>query len=444
MARSESDYQPPSLPFESQDTHMDEEDFLIDRANWTFVNHGAFGGALRCGHVLAQQWRQYLERQPLRYFDRDLLPHLVYAARSLARFSGAERSGVALVPNATTALNAVIAGFVRTHHQKRRSTQEEPTIILWDTSYGSVKKMARQYGARVVEIPFQQDYLALMASKSANTTEIFLQAFQATINETPSLKNALLILDQTTSNTALNFPLEALARRAKEEEMWVLVDGAHGLLAHDVNVSRLHETGVDFYVSNGHKWLSCPRGVGILSCEDEDLRNTVLRQPPIVSHGIDDGYLSRFLWDGTRDYASQLVVPCVLDYWKTAKTDVVRQTLRTKLKQAVQVLAELWHHGCPSDLWPGQVTIAPLQLCSPMCLVRLPEPLCGQRHGTPHITKTSSDAKQVQDFLYDNQVEAPIKCINGVLYVRISCHVYNELQDYERLGNVILQFPMSR
>ena len=93
----------------------------------------AFGGALQCGYDRASQWRAYLEEQPLRFFDRDLLPHLVYSARRIARFCQADRSGIALGPNVTALLNTCIAGYVREYQQAAR-------IVLWDTSYGSVKK----------------------------------------------------------------------------------------------------------------------------------------------------------------------------------------------------------------------------------------------------------------------------------------------------------------
>ena len=62
-------------------------------------------------------------------------------------------------------------------------------------------------------------------------------------------------------------PIEALAKRAKELGMLVLVDGAHGLLAQEVDFRLL--PSVDIYVSNGHKWLSCPRGVAFMYCPNE-------------------------------------------------------------------------------------------------------------------------------------------------------------------------------
>lgn len=299
MAAPDDTYEPPLLPFEDANHphHSNENDFLLDRSHWTFLNHGAFGAALKCGHVRAQQWRQHLEEQPLRYFDRDLLPHLVYAARQLGKFCNVARhsnttsssNGLALVPNVTTAMNAVISGHVRYNTNKDNI---QPRVVLWDTSYGSVKKMAHTYGAEVVEIPFQSMYLEQFVKNEKPAESIFVEALEHTLEQHGSYdywQNDLLILDQTTSNTALNVPIALLAQKAKERGMRVVVDGAHGLLAQDVCLDEMMQH-VDVYVSNGHKWLSCPRGVGMMYCPNETIRETLLRQPAVVSHGIDDGY----------------------------------------------------------------------------------------------------------------------------------------------------------
>jgi isopenicillin-N epimerase len=43
----------------------------------------------------------------------------------------------------------------------------------------------------------------------------------------------------------------------------------------------------------------------------------------------------------------------------------------------------------------------------------------------------------VQDYLHSERIECPVKTVNGRLYVRISAAVYNELEDYEHLGQAV-------
>ena len=402
-------------------------------------------------HSYGTTTRYHLERQPLRYFDRDLLPHLVYSARRLAHFCRAPRDQFTLIPNVTYGLNTVLRGYGRTYEEKSH-------VILWDTSYGSLKKMAHEYcPQRVTEIPVS-DYFDRCWDDSLNDpSDIFELALRETLekiktennnnNNNKQIENALLILDHTTSNTALNMPLKKLSGVAKEMNMLVMVDGAHGILAQDLALNETELPHVDFYLGNGHKWLSCPRGIGFLYCPRAGLRDSILKQPAVISHGIGQGFQSRFLWDGCRDYAAALSVPAVLDFWEQkqeASDSVVdfvddddasflfRTEINTLLREAVQLLGQSWH-GCGGD-WE-RLLLAPLSLHSPMmALVRLPD----RMQSSP---STSDESKAVQDFLYDNLIEVPIKCIRGVLYVRISCHVYNEINEYQRLADTLLRFP---
>ena len=321
-------------------------------------------------------------------------------------------------------------------------------MILWDTSYGSLKKMAHEYcPQRVTEIPVS-DYFDRCWNESSmeddSSSDLFEYALLETLQQMKSednnkqTENALLIIDHTTSNTALNMPLKRLSKIAKEMNMLVMVDGAHGLLAQDLALNESELPHVDFYLGNGHKWLSCPRGVGFLYCPHSKLRDSILRLPAVISHGIGQGFQSRFLWDGCRDYAAALSVPAVLDYWEQKETMIfdsnavpVRTKINYKLREAAQLLSRSWHSN---QDWESSL-LAPWALHSPMmALVRLPDPL----QSSP---STSEQAKAVQDYLYDNFIEVPIKCVRGVLYVRISCHVYNEMHEYQRLADTMLKFP---
>mmetsp|Transcript_114987 Transcript_114987/g.332247 ORF Transcript_114987/g.332247 Transcript_114987/m.332247 type:complete len:213 (+) Transcript_114987:3-641(+) len=210
--------------------------------------------------------------------------------------------------------------------------------------------------------------------------------------------------------------------------MMVMVDGAHALLAQTIDLSTLPH--VDFYVANGHKWMSCPRGIAMMYCPVSDIRDTILEEPAVMSHGIGQGFQSRFLWDGCRDYAAALAVPAVLDFWQARGVTDVQQEMRRNLERAVEILGTEWHQR------KENVTLVPLDLHAPMmALVRLPESL--QRPNG----STSTDAKRIQDYLFDNFIEVPIKCINQTLYVRISCHIYNTCEEYSRLARAITHYP---
>ena len=54
-----------------------------------------------------------METQPLRYFDRDLLPHLAHSNRLMADLINSKKEATTLIQNATVGLNAVIGGYTR-------------------------------------------------------------------------------------------------------------------------------------------------------------------------------------------------------------------------------------------------------------------------------------------------------------------------------------------
>ena len=87
--------------------------------DWTFINHGAFGGALVPAMSIKRRYEDVMEEQPLRFVDRQLLPQLVHATRSLAGFLHARPQDIALVENATMGLNAAISSVLR--HESDRT-----------------------------------------------------------------------------------------------------------------------------------------------------------------------------------------------------------------------------------------------------------------------------------------------------------------------------------
>ena len=142
-----------------------------------------------------------------------------------------------------------------------------------------------------------------------DAAEVFIEALDSTIrgvakdNGKDSIEGSMLILDHITSNTAVHFPIAAIAKYAKEEYgMICVVDGAHGLLSLPLDMGRLLSTGggdskyIDVYLTNAHKWFSSPRGAALMFSADPTIRESILKQPAVISHGVDGGFLSRFMW----------------------------------------------------------------------------------------------------------------------------------------------------
>ncbi|KAL4426688.1 hypothetical protein ABPG77_004744 [Micractinium sp. CCAP 211/92] len=400
--------------------------FSIDFDRWIFINHGAFGGVLRCAALEAEAWRRRCEAQPLLFLDRELFPQLVRVMRELAAFVGCEARDLALLPNATTGLNTVIQSL-------RGRVGPGDALFSLDIGYGSVKKMlgvvAEQTGAEHVELAVR-----LPLSRPEELVE------QVSAAMPPNARFA--VFDAVTSNTAIVLPIGQLVELCHSRGVEVLVDGAHALGMLPLDLQQL---GADYFVANCHKWLCAPRGSAFLHVQR---RHQPHVRPLVTSHGHGSGFVSEFIWDGCRDYAPLLGVSAALRAWRTLGPQRVRAHQRQLLAAATDALMLAWGTGL----------LVPLSMCGSMALVELP-PGClaasrGQstdsrssqaKQGAEAAAATSADAKFVQDMLHHNHaVESPVKCIGGQLYVRISVHIYNELADYERLAAAVLRIAAQQ
>eukprot|EP00873_Tetraselmis_striata_P000570 jgi/Tetstr1/420834/TSEL_011909.t1 len=383
--------------------------FLLD-ADWTVVNHGAFGAVSRYAFEAAAKWRLHCERQPLRFLDRQLFPHHVRAIRKLAELMSCRPQDLVLLPNATAGLNVLLKSLVRT---------PSDVVYMPDIGYGSTKKIAeaacRAVGAQLVvgavRLPVRDTaelFAAVMAAMPAGCT--------------------VAVFDWITSNSALTLPVKELLRECTRRGVDVVIDGAHAVGLLPVDLEELAAAGLQFFTGNCHKWLCGPRGTALMwvaGSRQADIH------PACISHGSGCGFTSDFIWDGNRDYAAYLALPAALEFHQAIGLPAMVSHMQRVLHAAVELLVERWGTG----------TLAPLELCPPsMALVQLPS-----AGGIPPAGECdSADAKEVQDYLHHSAaIECPVKLFNRTLFCRLSVHVYNSLDDFRRLADAVDAFVAS-
>ena len=360
---------------------------------WLSVNHGSFGAAPR--PVLAAQagWRRRMEARPGQFFRRELAPALRAAAGRLATFLGAEAQDVGFVANATEGCNAVL-----------RSLAFHPgeEILVLDHGYAAVRNAVRHVaaraGAQVTEavLPFPRpDPAAIVAAVAGALTP----------------RTRLAVIDHITSPSALVLPLADIVAACRARGVAVLVDGAHGPGQVRLDLPAL---GADWYVGNCHKFLCAPKGSGFLWAAPD--RQAGLH-PTVISHGYERGFTAAFDWTGTRDPSPFLAVPAALDFLAELGGPALLARNVRLAAAAGALLADFL----------GTETGSAGPTAGAMTAVRLPLP----------GPATAEHAAALQERLLDARADAPVHVIRGAIWLRVSAHAYNEIGDYERLGEVL-------
>jgi len=359
-----------------------------------FLNHGSYGATPR--HVLAaqHQWRERMERQPVRFMSDELPPALCAARARLAAFLSTRPERLGLVENATAGVNAVLRSI---------DWQAGDELVLADHAYlavrHTVQHLAERHGlvVRLVQVAFP-----------LSGPEAILEAYWSAI--TP--RTRLVIVDHIFSTLAAQAPVAEIVAFCRPLGVRVLVDGAHapGMLA-----LALDELGADWYVGNCHKWLLAPKGCAFLHAAPS---STDGLHPAVISNFHERGFPLEFDWQGTRDYSAWLAVTAALDFIEAFGAARYRQLLR---EQAAVAAARLCQH------WSVELPAPPQLFCAMVVL-----PLPGKEPASEDSARRWHDRLWAQ-----HRIEVPVLAFDQRLWVRISAQIYNEASDFEALARAV-------
>jgi isopenicillin-N epimerase len=368
----------------------------------TFLNHGSFGATPKIVLEKQSELRAQMEREPVRFFLRELEPLLDAARQTLADFVGADAAGVAFVPNATAGVNAVLRSLDLDKFDELVVTSQE-----YNACRNAADYVAGLAGAKVVvaEIPFPIE-----------SPDVVVERIMAAVTD----RTRLVLVDHITSQTGLIFPVERIVQELAARGVDTLIDGAHAPGHLPLN---LREIGAAYYAGNLHKWVCAPKGAAFLYVREN--RRAGIR-PVSISHGASSErrdrsrYLLEFDWTGTTDPTPWLCIPAALDFMSShgGWPEVMRRNHALALL-ARDVLCDTLEIEHP----------APDEMLGSMAAVPLPD-------GTQTIAPSLYGDPLQDRLFFEHQIEVPIvpwpRPPKRVL--RISAQLYNELADYEKLA----------
>ncbi|MCL9860831.1 aminotransferase class V-fold PLP-dependent enzyme [Ralstonia solanacearum] len=386
--------------------------FLLD-TSVACLNHGMLGACPAEVFERQNALRARIERQPSAFVLRELPGLLDEARQALAGVISADPADLALLPNVTTALSAVL---------RSRAFAPGDEILTTDHAYLSCSNLldfvARETGARVV---------TATVPTPVTGPDAIVDAVLARV--TP--RTRLAVLDHVTSPTGIVFPIAALVERLDARGVDTVVDGAHapGMLALDVRA-----IGAAYYAGNCHKWLCSPRGAGFLHVRRD--RQDGLH-PTVISRGYGATSADRprlhleFDWLGTADPTPLLCIP-----------------------HAIRFLDGLLPGGLPALMAHNHALVldGARRLAADLPLVRLaPDSMVGSMvafrlPGPPDSPGPASDdaAASLQRWLYDaHRIDVAVGAWPAAQrrVLRVSAQIYNTIDDFIRLGAALRGAP---
>jgi len=375
----------------------------------TFLNHGSFGPTPRTVLAVRERFLREHAANPVDFYLRKLEPLLEETADEVARFVGSSSDQLIFLPNATAGMNIVAANV-------SLSTGDE--VLLTDHEYGAVMRLwgqvCQRAGAKAV--------LARLPFPLSSPQEMIERLF-----ESVTARTKLLVVSHITSPTAVLFPIQEICERARAQGLMVAVDGPHALA---VQPLQLRTLPCDFYMVSGHKWLSGPFGSGFLHVRPRHKQGL---RPTLVSWGRSlvghaPNWKDEFHWPGTFDPTPHLSLPTAIQLLKNYGLERFRTETHQLCAAARKRLLQI----------PGTL---PLTADSPdwySSMVSIQLPLKDEQ-------SISVQSHPLQKWLWEtHRIEVPVIRWRDRSHLRISCHLYNSLPQYERLAEAVEEWLENR
>jgi isopenicillin-N epimerase len=364
----------------------------------TYLNHGSFGACPSAVLEVQAALRLEMEREPVDFLVGALPARLNAAREALASFLAAEPQDLVFVPNATAGVNAVLRSL---------SLEPEDELLLTNHTYAAcrhtVEFVAERTGARVV--------VANLPFPCRDDGEII-----AAVLKCVSARTRLALLDHVTSPTALVLPVARLVSDLQDRGVDTLVDGAH---APGMVPLGLSELGAAYYTGNAHKWLCAPKGAAFLHVRRE--RQAELH-PNVISHGYSLGFHAEFDWPGTLDPTPWLCVPEALRFIGGLLPGGWLQVMATNRALTLQARALL--------LESSEVDVpCPEAMIGSMASVPLPPGAVGS-------AAHRLDCEGLHAWFRERGVETWLYP-RPVPLLRISAQLYNDLDQFKKLANLL-------
>lgn len=218
-----------------------------------------------------------------------LEPLLSTARAGLARAFGCDTEEIAIVRNATEALQAVLLGV-----EMRRGDEILMTTHDYWAMHDAVDERSRRDGIAVRKI----SNVPMPASSMGELVELYERNI--------TRKTRLLLLTHPVSYTGQLAPVKQICEMAHRNGIEVVVDGAQSFALVDYKQADLR---CDYFGTSLHKWLCAPIGTGMLYIRKDKI-GKVRTLFPVTNQLVENYHETMYKFEdvGTRSVAMPLAI----------------------------------------------------------------------------------------------------------------------------------------
>ncbi|KAK6195862.1 hypothetical protein SNE40_001202 [Patella caerulea] len=378
-----------------------EKEFFL-REKSVHLNNGSYGTVPRRVFDRRIKYCLELESHPDNWFRNNLRKYWLESKEAICKFVNVKDTDcLVFVPNATTGINSILKSL----------SYENEIILGTNETYQAVQNTIKFIGDTVPGAVAQFIDIQLPITSKQQIVDLYEDFLQKNKNV------KIAVIDAITSPSSILLPIKEILDVCRKHGVLSLIDGAHapGQIPLD-----LDELGADFFVGNLHKWLFAPRGCAILYAAKEHIHRL---HSLSTSWNLNKGFDLEFRDNGTRDHSPfTCAASAVQFYQQIGGMSKISTYNRELVREGREYLLKLW--GAEKQAIPEDME-------SPFLLnIKLP-PL------KDYIVSDKSALQLALDILATHDVMTYFVSYQGNTYCRLSCQVYNTIDDYIKLGDVV-------
>ena len=412
--------------------------------NYTNFNFGSYGSPPRQVIEYQNNLRMHIEECPDCWMRYERYTAINGVQSQLAEYLGIEDwNDLVFTINASHGVNSVLRSIAEQIYNKQCSSSSKNNknkckFLYLSIAYSMVKNTIHHLTS---DTAFNENEVGLQVNVTSqmltNSTLLLNEIERVILAQMPQLRSKsglthehsysdnygnpiiLASFSHITSVPGVILPIKDIINLCHSYSIPVLIDGAHAMGEIFVNISDYND--VDFYLSNGHKWLYSSRGSSILYVSKKYQNLTF---PTCISdEGQGNTQFQRyFSYQGTNDDTPWMSMKEALTFRNEYNDTAIIDYIHKLAVNGGKKLVSMWNTsmiGGESDTIADSVIPAMVNVVLP--------------------TQNGTEVSMIQSMLYqDYYTYVVFYEWNNVWYTRLSAQIFLEMSDFEWLGTTFL------